>query len=410
MIRKKTISECLYVLLFLIAVGDTYIVRVIFNWISALPLIPFTGQQLMYGIFAVCYILKFPEMIQRLVRKRAYDVYAVIILFTVSSVVFYFNGWESRISSDVDSIQRLLLFSVPVYIMARSIDVYDELMNHFWLIGAVLFIFYIKISPMGVSQNMQQGYDTHMTLGYNIGFVSVMALDYFFHGTQSKFFRWICLAVAIYGCFYVIMYGSRGTFLCLFAYFLMIGIEKIKSGSTRKRAAVIFFCSALFLLLTIFSDELAVALQLKLSHTSVDSRTLAWLLQSDSGLGMSGRDRIYDSALELIRKDPFGYGVLADREFFGSYVHNLFLEIMLDFGWIVGGSFCLILIVRFIKLLRNPWMKRVRWIVIFSLGQLMVSSSYIQSGWFWIALGFLMSSGYNYGEEEEFIEGVETDI
>lgn len=392
LIKKKTISSYVYLMLFLIAIGDTYIVRVMFNRLAAIGCIPITGTQLMYGLFAVCYLVKFPEILQRLINKKAYDVYVVLLLFGASAVIYYVNGWDNRIISEFDSIQRLIFFAIPVYMMARSIDDYSELMNRFWIIGVPLLLFCLIINSTAHESSMQQGYENYMVIGYQIGFISAMALDYFFHGSQGKAFRWICLVISLYGIYFVIMYGSRGTLLCLSVYLFLIAMEKMKAGAAKKQVIMILTCVFVLSLLWLFSDVLMLALQKLANQFGVNSRTIAWLLQQDSALDSSGRDTLFSRAWELIKAKPFGYGLLADRTLLGMYVHNLFLELMLEFGYLIGGFLCLAIAIGFVKLVCNPQMNRVVWLVVFSLVQLMVSGSYIHSGWFWIALGFMLSN------------------
>lgn len=393
LIKKKTISYYTYLILFFIAIGDTYIVRIIFNRVAAISRLPISGTLLMYGVFAICYLAKLPEIIRSLIRKKAYDVWFVILLFGISALVAYWNGWTNRIISESDSVMRLILFSIPVFMMARSINDYSELMKHFWVIASPLFLFCIFIVSTDADPNMQQGYANYMTIGYQIGFITAMALNYYFHGSQGKMFRCICLAISLYGIFFVVMYGSRGTLLCLSVYLLLIALQKIRAAADRTQIIIIMICASALLLLWIYSDVLMLTLQSLANRLGMNSRTIAWLLQQDSALDSSGRDSLFAQAWKLIIQNPFGYGILADRALFDMYAHNLFLELMIDFGLFIGGYFSLVIIVRFVKLVRNPHMNQVMWLVVVALVQLMVSSSYIQSGWFWIALGFLMSNG-----------------
>ncbi len=106
-----------------------------------------------------------------------------------------------------------------------------------------------------------------------------------------------------------------------------------------------------------------------------------------------GRDRLFTLALLEGIKNPFtGLGPFGYTYKYDIYPHNFALELISDFGIVVGGLMCLaifIILIRMIILARND--KNIMYLVVFVLGYLIVLMSsgtayhYIQPAF---ALGF----------------------
>ena len=93
-----------------------------------------------------------------------------------------------------------------------------------------------------------------------------------------------------------------------------------------------------------------------LERFGVTSRTLS-LLASEEGLigHLSNRDEVYETCLKQLNDNPvLGVGLFGDRLFLnGSTSHNFFLEVMLDFGYIIGGVLILVLLYYLLKYFLN---------------------------------------------------------
>ena len=132
----------------------------------------------------------------------------------------------------------------------------------------------------------------------------------------------------------------------------------------------------------------------------IQSRTLSLLVDNEIITHDSGRSDIASSAWGLIDNAPIlGNGVWADRQYIGAYCHNIFLELLVDFGY-VGFFLIIILFLTYqIKIFRKiPANHKTMYVMMFSLlVPLLVSSSYLTSFNVGMFLGFsyLLSSLYN---------------
>ena len=71
----------------------------------------------------------------------------------------------------------------------------------------------------------------------------------------------------------------------------------------------------------------------------ISPRTLLMLLSGNGG-ELSGRETLYETMVEKITETPlWGVGLYGDRPLFeGTYCHNFFLEVVADFGLVLGPT------------------------------------------------------------------------
>jgi len=111
---------------------------------------------------------------------------------------------------------------------------------------------------------------------------------------------------------------------------------------------------------------------------------------------LSGRDRIYKYIFKEILNAPFlGLGLAADRRILteNAYTHNIFIEILLNFGLFIGGFINILLLYLTVKSIFIKDVKKYSMIIIWmSIGfvHFLVSSSYLIDFRFWIFLGLCL--------------------
>jgi len=192
--------------------------------------------------------------------------------------------------------------------------------------------------------------------------------------------------------------GGRGAFVLLTLYLLLV-IYWIatKHGMTYRglaRFSVVALAVPVGLILAfqkITQDPLLA---------SGFNRAIAFLASTDGRLidlegGSSGRDHVYAVALRGIAESPWlGHGAFGHWEKV-IHPHNLFFDLVLQFG--VPVAFMLVLIVGALVLIRlKPMSTEKVWLLTLSLYpfvNLMFSSGYFRTSLFWFALaGFFMGT------------------
>lgn len=174
---------------------------------------------------------------------------------------------------------------------------------------------------------------------YNMGLSYALLLPMVTLYKKGDFLSYIGALV----CFIcILVFGSRGALVAGVIYILYDLVKKNKRN-------LIYITIASFFVLSI-----AISFSDYLESLGISSRTLNLII----GGGLSaaeGRDDIYPKALSLIRDNWFtGLGIYGDRvNMDGEYCHNIVLEILLDFGIIMGSLLILTFFIILINLYRK---------------------------------------------------------
>lgn len=142
--------------------------------------------------------------------------------------------------------------------------------------------------------------------------------------------------------FIMIIFGSRGPLFSLIAFvFLLFFI--LPKNRQRKIGLTLILIGSVILFIFI-PNILSFVYDIGLNF-GVESKTLL-LISQENLFYDNGRFLLYEQSWLLFLESPlFGKGMFADRLFLsGNYVHNVFLEILLNFGFIFGFPLILSLI------------------------------------------------------------------
>ena len=212
--------------------------------------------------------------------------------------------------------------------------------------------------------------------------------DLRFNFFKSNFFKkitplliFICILGAILG-------AGRGAFLLIIIYTFSVFILNVKN----RKLVYIYILSICILILLLFY-------YLSFNEDSIFNRfgRIFSYINGDSIIdienGSSGRDKLYQVAIDAILKSPiFGYGPFSVWSTVGM-PHNIILEIFLQYG--IFAIFILFLVIYIILRNRNTYnILHYKWIknlALFPLIMLLFSASYMHVAIFWFVLGYLFS-------------------
>lgn len=196
---------------------------------------------------------------------------------------------------------------------------------------------------------------------------------------------------AILGTMITCLYGSRGPILIIAIYLAFSIIKHAKSIGSK---IVVSVAGILILYFLLSGSYLGVLQQLDkyLRSKNIVLASLNKILYYNDK--SNGRVDVYSQAFAMISANPlWGCGIFGDR-IFAAYSHNLFVELLLDFGIPFGFFFVCFIIVNVVKTIVVARKKLgedgfVFVVIIFLAvyGQLMVSSSYLQYPLFFASMG-----------------------
>lgn len=176
----------------------------------------------------------------------------------------------------------------------------------------------------------------------------------------------------------VIAIGSRGAAVAFLGYV----VYDLFFSSNKKRWWVLLLGIIVIVLLPSFGSFL--------SSIGITSRTLS-MIESNDITNDTGRNFIQSRALQLIAEHPFGLGIYGDRANIDAYCHNIVLELMVDFGWIIGGVICLygfFMLLKIYKMADKEGRNYLVLITMVGLFPFFFSGSVFQSAEPWWVIGY----------------------
>lgn len=301
-------------------------------------------------VYAMYYIL---------CRKKI--LFVVIYAITFFLLLMHSLLFPDNVEYMKQSVGRFLLpILLPIFLAVTSIRNFQILIDTLYYVSWGTFVLaFVYALAFFMWQVEFESYNMSFSYGLLIPTLALYARKKFWSIVASVIMFLMILAL-----------GSRGAAViiaCFWLYDVLINNKKF------------FFLFLLlivggYLLLPVFIDFL--------DSMGITSRTLALLLSGNIGQD-SGRVYIYQQCMgELMQFPVFGLGLYGDRVILnGSYCHNIFLEMALNFGiplaflLIVGLLICLIVrYYHFMSINRSFLMM----IVLAVLMKLLVSGSYLE--------------------------------
>ncbi len=284
----------------------------------------------------------------------------------------------------------LFLICLPTalyYLAIRNKTIFLDMLllsGYFQMVlGFMIFISMIITTPT---------YD--MVFSYLL-LVPIVILTYKLVFIKFKFIDGILIILAIAA---ILTVGSRGPLLAYLIYIMLLILNYFLKRKIKIKALVAMFTAqALFFILAFNINELLTILDKFLFKYGIQSRTL-YLLMSDNIDFSTGRLEIFTNTISYIIQRPIlGYGIVGDRVFLnGTYPHNIFLELIAQFGVAIGGLIISIFVICWIKgLFFNKNKTEQHLAIIFAgtgLISLFYSGSYLTSSNYWLFMGICISS------------------
>jgi hypothetical protein len=276
--------------------------------------------------------------------------------------------------------------------MYASIKNVDAILNMLIKFSRVLcWVNFLEVALLVIRSGNNT--ETHsMTIGYNLALCGVF-LFYAILKNHYIYDKVIFLILL----FLIVFYGNRGALLVVVLAMIVMFYHENKNKILENRRSFILYslCILLLLVFIIFRDKWLQGINSIANLFGVSSRNLNKLLEG-SFSDDNGRDIYHLLILSRIKQMPiWGYGLLSDRYFLNNaYVHSLYLEILCDYGYLIGGFILTTILFSLIKTLKNVPEKRalVLLLSIFSITQLSFSSSFTLSIQFYVLLGLIFDS------------------
>lgn len=335
------------------------------------------------AMVALVFLYALPAVIKRNIFKGII-IYLIALLIFVLNYVFF--------PENQPYLKTILfpLFFVCLPSFVYSASIYDWAVLKKMMKKASHFVFIIGIViGSGVLLGIASVGSYSMPFSYYMLFPAIIFIDELFNKFTLR--TAICVFISL---LIILALGSRGAVLCVAVF---VFLKLLCPGDNLNYRGIILGLGILMTGLAgyIFREGILGVLNNIFLSLGIQSRSIALFLEK--GVYLSGRDRIYGLIANKIASSPFwGIGLAGDRiPLKGSYAHNIFIEVLGNFGLIIGAFILLILLGLILRsVMTKDKIKHDLIIIWISLGfvHLMVSSSYLIDLKFWIFAGLVISS------------------
>lgn len=331
--------------------------------------------------------------------------YTIFFLMALLNMMLYPQLNEYFIGT---ALTFLLNCSIP-FTLVFFIDDIDLLYNYLIKASIVIALFAVIPSIFVLTGQMSLfGEHAVYFMGYGYScLIPAMILFYAFL-KENKYFYLILFSILVFA---IVLLGSRGPLLPIGAYVIFTFFVNILKALKEKKKFKInaIIRAVLFLMVLMFSFFFvsfvfsAISNFLEVNH--INSRTIDALVTGRIAVS-GGRDHIYSILLNELQDDFVSLrGINAEYPIVGNYAHNIAIEILYDFGGVLGGVFLFMIVFCIVKtfLARASIDKDVTVIFMFAaLCQLWNSGTLWTNHlfWIWIALFFCLAKTLPIEEKE----------
>lgn len=323
-----------------------------------------------------------------------YSILFILLFYSVINIPAVWNymvGFDSGIQKIFTSyFGRLIFFCIPILMLwscGIDLKIFTGYMERYSAI--VVFLFVVNaVSTLFFSQGSLE----YMNDSYLAFIPTALVLA---NGINNR--KLFSTLMAIFSAFLIMIVGSRGAAITIiFAIFLFIILRERRTT----KEIVVYLVAALVLVFAINNlDSILVNVSNFLSKLGISTRLMSLINRgTDSIFASQGRSTIYDMAREYL--GIMGYGVFADRVLIGGYVHNILLELIIDFGipvTVLLATVYLSKLFKFISITKGD-VDLIIWGCIICASifvKFMVSQSYLLATDFWLFTSILfVKPGY----------------
>lgn len=350
---------------------------------------------LLFVMYSLCFFL---FVIDR--RYITYDFFVLLIIIVLFFLLTYLMHpeYEYVYTRDYYGVLPYVLRpdnGIYAYLFVRIVKKPNELMKGLTRSSYLMMVY----SAIALAFALKRGYWigenhlgvlTHYSYDLNFGYNLLLPVcTFLFKGLHEKDVK--SLGFAAIGVIMIFIGGARGPFLGIILFCaLYILMETSSSRHKVRNIMLVVFIGGLFF---VYYRAIFTMLGDTLASFGISSRTITKLLEG----GISednGRYLIWANAINHIKAHPFGSGAMGARNalyqiHYVGHPHNLFLELLIDYGVILGPIIIVVMIVGSLRIMFAKRYSQWKWVYLLFFAQacsLLTSYTYWHSNGIWGAL------------------------
>lgn len=353
-------------------------------------------------IINVFYVLFFfnalPALFRRLKEKKIHF-YLFIAIYSLAYLISFLSTTDLKLHGLV--LRELIRFCLCMFLLGSSVINTKDLISKLRFSGLILLLLYIL--QFFVFSTYLDFFGYSQDVGYNC--LLCLSVFYILFLIENNY---LYLLITVFSFVFIFISGARGPLLCG-VLICIVGYILIKE--IRLSKLIPFFIVGVLLLTfyNIYKNEILGFSYNILKDNGLSVRTIEKLMDNSIG---DDSDREYYRKLAwdyIINNFFYGTGAINDRVYlysfvkylsptqtvYGSYCHNVILEILMQYGMFPGTIFIISLFTCILRVFLNAKEQYFKAVLLVALSvglfPLLVSRSYFTFSPFYFFMGLMFS-------------------
>ena len=354
--------------------------------IGKLPVVSDLESFFFPAVYLLLVVFSFNTL--RFRRIKATD--ALVILFVILAILVTVMVYPKNTPYILEDMLDGILPCLPFFLLGLCLSLDEKTyktisrISCIAIIVSTLYLFYfMRTRSLGGSH----GENYSMYWSYVLLPNTLIAIDYSFR--TKKPFAVLC---AVIGVIYAFGMGTRGPIVILGAEIVVCIWKYSKHRTSRKVLALIFLAilAVIFVASPLYLLTLN-ALRSMLARQHVSTRVIDYMISGEMISYTSGRGDIYADLLNSLSERPIlGYGIYGEYPIgYLAGAHNIYLQMVFQFGYPLGIALLASYIAVFVKALRRTKGTLTQgWIILF--GCMVFIRGIFRGNWLDYAVFFLL--------------------
>lgn len=289
-------------------------------------------------VIGVMYVWTFLRMPKIVTSRFLLLAFFVIMSFALTLIFFTENT-----TNIVNALPRSLPYCFITCFFLSTLSSFQWI-EYYMKKFSIVIVFCSLISAVAIFRTGHITTSTWSSYSMPLSYVTMLAVMWLLYRYfEEEKARWVIMSLL--GTGVIIAYGSRNPLLAIVTFIIISVLKKATGIDTKKKLFYITTVITISIALLFWKNLLSVLGDV-LTNIGINSRTINLLLQDT--ISTSGRDTIHSELLIALNNHPFlGLGVLGDEVVLSDLsqsAHGLYLSILSNYGYFIGGIFILVCI------------------------------------------------------------------
>lgn len=326
--------------LFLILIWTSYPISLIFNFIfSKIPILKEAKELIFPTFLLVCLFFVIKDFVKGNFIK-------VFLFFIITLFVIGFSALNAPVGNTryIENYLPAFYFTVlPLVFIGNAYK--DERIFNLIYYASIIGIFvtyanYFIIHPLSETLFDEETQSTQGVAYIFLPYILIVIWNLF---ERFNLFKLLLLFFSLVA---LLMLGSRGAFFSpvIFVFLYLVLCKRLY----KNKVMMLFLMLSVTLIFVCF-DQILLYMFDYVAGEGYSTRIVEMLSEGEISSD-NGREFIVKKIINTFDSHPWGLGLCGSQVVAsGFYAHNLFIEIIATWGWLIGGTICFMFIIFIVK-------------------------------------------------------------